>query len=152
MEVQVAERQSHSEAQELYICPMQNKSQIQNIFFQILSTSLTLLIGDYLMESVHFDEPWIALVTALVLALLNVFLKPILILLTIPATIVTMGLFLLVINAAMLMIADQIVPGFYIDSFWSAILLAIFISLVNGLLGGNVRVERHKITRDENEE
>lgn len=101
------------------------------------------------MDSVHFDKPWVAIITALILALLNVFVKPILIALTIPATILTLGLFLLVINAAMLMIADQIVPGFVIESFWSAILLAIFISLVNGLLGGNVRVERHRINKED---
>jgi len=46
------------------------------------------------------------------------------------------------------MITDQIVDGFIIESFWSAILLAVFISLVNGLLGGNVRVERHKIDQE----
>lgn len=124
---------------------MENNQKIPKPLLQVLSTSLTLLIGDYLMDSVHFDKPWGAIVTALILALLNVFVKPILIALTIPATILTLGLFLLVINAAMLMIADQIVPGFEMASFWSAVLLAIFISLVNGLLGGNVRIEKHKI-------
>jgi|JI7StandDraft_1071085.scaffolds.fasta_scaffold297208_2 putative membrane protein len=122
-----------------------NGQPIQKTLLQILSTSLTLLIGDYLMSSVHFEQPWVAVVTALVLAILNVFLKPILIMLTIPATLFTLGLFLLVINAAILMIADQIVPGFYIESFWSAFLLSLFISLVNGLLGGNVRVQKHKL-------
>jgi putative membrane protein len=117
----------------------------QNVLLQVLSTSLTLLVGDYLMQSVRFDEPWVAIVTALVLALLNAFLKPILVLLTIPATVLTLGLFMLVINGAILMIADQIVPGFYIDNFWSAFLLALFISFVNGLLGGSVKVERHKL-------
>jgi putative membrane protein len=126
--------------------------QLKKTLLQILSTSLTLLIGDYLMDSVRFDQPWVAIVTALVLALLNTFLKPLLILLTIPATVLTLGLFLLVINAAMLMIADQIVDGFMMDSFWSAILLSIFISLVNGLLGGNVRVERGRLDRDDFEQ
>jgi putative membrane protein len=124
---------------------MEKQNGIPKPVLQILSTSLTLLIGDYLMDSVHFDEPWVAIVTALILALLNAFVKPVLVMMTIPATILTLGLFLLVINAAMLMVADQIVPGFEIHTFWSAILLAIFISLVNGLLGGNVRVERHRM-------
>ncbi len=119
----------------------------QNIkpILQILSTSLTLLVGDYLMDSIYFDQPWVAIVTAIVLALLNLFLKPLLVMLTIPATILTLGLFLLVINAAILMIAGQLVPGFHIASFWSAVLLALFISLVNSLLGGNIKVERHRI-------
>lgn len=128
---------------------MQYSSHIKNTLLKVLSTSLTLIIGDYLMDSVRFEQPWVAIVTALVLALLNTFLKPLLVILTIPATVLTLGLFLLVINAAMLMIADQIVDGFTMDSFWSAVLLSIFISLVNGLLGGNVRVERTRIDRDD---
>lgn len=123
---------------------MENAQNIKPIL-QILSTSLTLLVGDYLMDSIYFDQPWVAIVTAVVLALLNLFLKPLLVLLTIPATILTLGLFLLVINAAILMIAGQLVPGFHIASFWSAVLLALFISLVNSILGGNVRVEKHRI-------
>ena len=127
---------------------MQLSPFLKRTLLQVLSTALTLLIGDYLMDSVHFDRPWVAVITALILAVLNTFLKPLLVVLTIPATMLTLGLFLLVINAAMLMIADQIVPGFMIESFWSAFLLALLISLVNGLLGGNVRVERHKPDQD----
>jgi putative membrane protein len=122
---------------------MYNQEQLKRTLLQLISTSVTLLVADYLMDSIHFDQPWVAIITAIVLALLNAFLKPALVLLTIPATVFTLGLFLLVINAAILMIADQLVDGFYIDGFWSAILLAIFISLVNGLLGGNVKVVKH---------
>ena len=123
---------------------MENAQNIKPIL-QILSTSLTLLVGDYLMDSIYFDQPWVAIVTAVVLALLNLFLKPLLVLLTIPATILTLGLFLLVINAAILMIAGQLVPGFHIATFWSAVLLALFISLVNSILGGNVRIEKQRM-------
>lgn len=122
---------------------MQGQAQIKITLLQLISTSVSLLVADYLMESIRFEQPWVAIVTAIVLALLNAFLKPILVLLTIPATLFTLGLFLLIINAAILMIADQIVDGFYIDGFWAAILLALFISLVNGLLGGNVLVVKH---------
>lgn len=122
---------------------MHPQDRLKTTLLQLISTSVTLLVADYLMDSIRFDQPWVAIVTAIVLALLNAFLKPLLVLLTIPATIFTLGLFLLVINAAILMIADQIVDGFFIDGFWAAILLAIFISLVNGLLGGNVKVVKH---------
>lgn len=122
---------------------MHQQDQLKTTLLQLISTSVTLLVADYLMDSIRFDQPWVAIVTAIVLALLNAFLKPLLVLLTIPATIFTLGLFLLVINAAILMIADQIVEGFFIDGFWAAILLAIFISLVNGLLGGKVKVIKH---------
>jgi len=127
---------------------MHNQERLKSTLLQLLSTSVTLLVADYLMDSIRFEHPWVAIVTALVLALLNAFLKPLLVLLTIPATIVTLGLFLLVINAAILMIADQLVDGFTIESFWSAVLLTIFISLVNGLLGGNVKVVKHSSDRD----
>jgi putative membrane protein len=122
---------------------MHNQDQLKTTLLQLISTSVTLLVADYLMDSIHFEQPWVAIITAIVLALLNAFLKPLLVLLTIPATIFTLGLFLLVINAAILMIADQLVDGFFIESFWSAVLLAIFISMVNGLLGGNVKVVKH---------
>jgi putative membrane protein len=122
---------------------MHRQDQLKTTLLQLISTSVTLLVADYLMDSIRFDQPWVAIITAIVLALLNAFLKPLLVLLTIPATVFTLGLFLLVINAAILMIADQIVDGFFIDGFWAAILLAIFISLVNGLLGGNVKVVKH---------
>jgi putative membrane protein len=122
---------------------MQGQAQLKVTLLQLISTSVTLLVADYLMDSIRFEQPWVAIVTAIVLALLNAFLKPLLVLLTIPATLFTLGLFLLVINAAILMIADQIVDGFYIDGFWAAVFLALFISLVNSLLGGNVRVVRH---------
>ena len=127
---------------------MQNQDRLKTALLQLISTSVTLLVADYLMDSIRFEQPWVAIITAIVLALLNAFLKPLLVLLTIPATVFTLGLFLLVINAAILMIADQLVDGFMIEGFWSAILLAIFISLVNGLLGGNVKVVKHSGGRD----
>ncbi len=126
-----------------YLRHMQNQDRLKTTLLQLISTSVTLLVADYLMASIRFEQPWVAIITAIVLALLNAFLKPLLVLLTIPATVFTLGLFLLVINAAILMIADQLVDGFMIEGFWSAVLLAIFISLVNGLLGGNVKVVKH---------
>ena len=122
---------------------MHRQDQLKTTLLQLISTSATLLVADYLMDSIRFEQPWVAIITAIVLALLNAFLKPLLVLLTIPATIFTLGLFLLVINASILMIADQLVDGFIIESVWSAVLLTIFISLVNGLLGGNVKVVKH---------
>jgi len=122
---------------------MHNQDQLKTTLLQLISTSVTLLVADYLMDSIHFEHPWVAIITAIVLALLNAFLKPLLILLTIPATVFTLGLFLLVMSAAILMIADQLVDGFFIEGFWSAVLLAIFISMVNGLLGGKVKVVKH---------
>lgn len=104
-------------------------------------TALGLIIGDYIMDGVRFDATWKALVAAVVLGLLNAVLRPILVLLTIPATLFTFGLFLLVINAVILLIAKEIVAGFYLDGFWSAFWLSLFLSLVTTLFGAQVKVK-----------
>ncbi len=76
-----------------------------------------------------------AVVLAVVLGLLRVFVKPIIVLLTLPLTIFTLGLFLLVVNALLVMLAAYIVPGFMVAGFWSAFLFAIIVSLINLLFG-----------------
>lgn len=118
---------------------------LQKFLLNILVTSVALLLGDYLMDNVVFREAWVALIAALVLGILNVFLKPILIILTIPATIFTLGLFLLVINTSMIMIADQLIDDFRVETFWSAFLLSLFISIFTSLINGNVKIEKHRI-------
>ncbi len=119
---------------------------LQKFIMNIIVTSAALLLGDYLMDNVSFSENWVALIAAFVLALLNAVLRPLLILLTIPVTIFTLGLFLLVINTVMLMIADQLVDGFVIRTFWAAFFLSLFISFMNAIIGGNVRIEKHNRT------
>ena len=128
-----------------------NTDRLKRIFLQMMVTALALLVADYLMDSVYFSQSYVALITALVLGLLNTFLRPLLVILTIPATILTLGIFLLVINAAILMIADQLVDGFEIRGFGYAILLAIFISVVNAFAGGNVQVKRYKGNGDDDQ-
>ena len=123
-----------------HICTMTDK--LKKGLIQMMITALALLIGDYLMDSVRFDEPWVALITAIILGMLNSFLRPLLIVLTIPVTVFTLGLFLLVINAMMLMLTDHLVDGFHIERFTSALLLSIFISLVNAFFGAKVQVVR----------
>ncbi|MEZ4799564.1 MAG: phage holin family protein [Flavobacteriales bacterium] len=112
---------------------------------QMMITALALIVGDWWLDGVWFSAPWIALVAALILALLNAFVKPLLVFLTIPATIITFGLFLLVINAVIILIAKEIIPNnhFRVDGFWSAFWLSLIISIANSLFGGNVRVVRN---------
>lgn len=79
-----------------------------------------------------------ALVVALVISLLNIFVRPILIFLTIPATIITLGLFLLVINAVIIWFTHLLVDGFTVGNFWWALLFSLLLSILNSLLmGGN---------------
>lgn len=125
-----------------HICIMEER--LKKSLLQMMITAIALLVGDYLMDSVRFQEPWVAIITAIILGLLNTFLRPLLILLTIPVTLFTLGLFLLFINAIMLVLTDHLVDGFQIDSFMSAFLLSIFISLVNTVFGARIKVVRQR--------
>jgi putative membrane protein len=112
--------------------------------FQLMITCLALFIGDYLLDGFSVDSSVTVIISSIVITLLNKFVKPILVLLTIPATLFTMGLFLLVINASMLLMAGEIVDGFKIDGFWTALWLSFVISLTHLFLGGSTKVRRTK--------
>ena len=90
--------------------------------------------GAWILPGIHIENSFMALIAVtLVLSILNTLLKPILILLTIPVTIVTFGLFLIAINAIIVLIVGNIMNGFAVDSFWWAVLFSFIISLVNSL-------------------
>jgi putative membrane protein len=111
---------------------------------QLMITCLALFIGDYLLDGFSVDSSITVIISAIVITLLNKFVKPILVLFTIPATLFTMGLFLLVINASMLLMAGEIVEGFKIDGFWSALWLSFVISLTHLFLGGSTKVAKQR--------
>jgi putative membrane protein len=77
-----------------------------------------------------------SIIVALVLGLLNIFIKPIMVLLTLPFTIITFGLFLLVINALIIMLCTQIVGGFSVASFWTALLFSVILSVSQSIMSG----------------
>lgn len=104
---------------------------------KILVTGLAVLVTSFLLKGVHVPDMLTAVIVAAVLAVLNAFVKPVLIILTIPLTIFTLGFFLLVINAFMIMLAGKIVPGFTVDSFWWALLFSIVLSIINSLFEAN---------------
>ncbi|MGE5298058.1 MAG: phage holin family protein, partial [Acidobacteriaceae bacterium] len=74
-----------------------------------------------------------ALVVAVVLGIINISIKPLLLILTLPLTVITLGLFALVINALLILLAGKIVPGFEIASFWWAVLFSIVLAIINGV-------------------
>jgi putative membrane protein len=96
---------------------------------KLLVSGLIVLLTAYLLPGVHIDGYGIALLVALVLAVLNTIVKPILVLLTIPLTILTLGLFLLVINAVIILLAGELIGGFTLDNFWWALLFSIIVSI-----------------------
>jgi putative membrane protein len=105
-----------------------------NTFFKIVISSLAVLLAAYLLPGIHVDGYISALLVAIVLALLNTFVKPVLILLTIPFTVFTLGLFLLVINAAMVLLASYFISDFVVDGFWWALLFSILLSVLTSLM------------------
>jgi len=100
------------------------------IFFHWLISAIAILIAAYLVPDVVVT-PAGALVAAVVLGALNLFIRPILVILTLPITIFTLGLFSLVINAALVLLAAYVVPGFSVSGFWTALLFALVLSIVN---------------------
>lgn len=104
---------------------------------RVLVTALAVWVADYFLEGVRISsDVKTIIIVALVLALLNTFVKPILVILTIPVTIVTLGLFLLIINALMVKWADSLIEGFTVEGWWSAILFSLIVSVVSALLNG----------------
>lgn len=101
-----------------------------------LLNAVSLLIVAYLLPGIGVASFGSALIAALVLGLLNTLVKPLLILLTLPITIVTLGLFILVLNALLFWFAGSILKGFTVNGFWWAVLGALVYSLVSGLLSG----------------
>ena len=95
----------------------------------ILFTAAIVMLLAHLLPGIHVLDYWTAIIIAIVLALLNMILKPILILLTLPITLLTLGLFLFVINAIIILICDSFIGGFDVDGFWWALLFSILISL-----------------------
>jgi putative membrane protein len=106
-----------------------------NFIIKLFLNAIAVVIVAYILPGVHVFDFWHALLVAAVLSLLNASVKPLLIFLTIPATILSLGLFLLVINAVIIEIAAWIIgsPGFVVDSFWWALLFSVLLSLVNGI-------------------
>jgi len=104
--------------------------------FQWALTSLSLWVASYVFSGLRFADGGSLLISALLLGFANAIVKPLLILFTLPLTILTMGLFLLVINALVLMLVSSIVSGFSISSFWTAFFASIFISLFSLFVSG----------------
>lgn len=105
-----------------------------SILVNWLISALAILVSSYLLAGVHISGFTTSLVVAVVLGLVNAFIKPILIILTLPINILTLGLFTLVINALVILITSAIVPGFKVDGFWWALGFSIILSLVNSFL------------------
>ena len=109
---------------------------MNNFLIRLLLSALAVVICATILPGAHVDGFVMAVVVAAVLAVLNVLVKPILVILTIPITILTLGFFLLIINTLLVMLASWLIPGFEVDGFWWAFIFSIFLSLINAVFGG----------------
>lgn len=107
---------------------------MRRFILQIIALTLAMLAAGELIEGIVFADIKSALIAALLLALLNAFIRPLLVILTLPITVLTLGLFLLVINALLLIAVSWLVDGFFVVGFWNAFVGSIIISIVNGLI------------------
>lgn len=113
---------------------------------KIIISSLAVFFTAYLLPGVEVENYFVAIIIAVVLSFLNYFVKPLLILFTIPVTIFSFGLFLLAINAFIILFAEYIVEGFHVKSFWWALLFSIVLSIVTSILEGFGKMNTRKET------
>ena len=104
----------------------------------LVITALVVLLLSNILPGVHVDGFWSALWTALALGILNAILRPILVILSLPVTIITLGLFLFVINALIILLTSKLIDGFFVDSFWWALLFSLCLSFVQSIIGNLV--------------
>jgi putative membrane protein len=112
----------------------QNQPDTGRLIRNLLINTISIFAVSYILSGIQIDSFVTALIVAVVMAVLNVTLKPFLIVITIPFTIVTFGLFLLVINVLVLYAAEALIDGFHIAGFWWALAFSFLVSFVNGIL------------------
>lgn len=104
------------------------------LLLRILLSALAVVVLSKILPGVGVDSYWTAILVAIVLSLLNFIVKPLLILFTLPVTILTLGLFLLIINALIILLADYLVPGFDVNGLWWALLFSLLLSILQSIL------------------
>jgi putative membrane protein len=115
-----------------------------NILVKLLLNALLVFALSWALPGVEIASFWTALVVAVILGFLNIFVKPFLVLITIPVTLLTLGLFLLVINALVILMVDWIVDGFTVDNFWWALLFSLILSVMNSTFERSARGEEER--------
>ncbi len=120
--------------------PSPRRRKEPRFFSTFVANILGLLAGTWLISGIEITgSDWSVLLIAFVIAILNAFIRPLLILLTIPATILTLGLFILVINALIILLAGYLLSDFHVTGFWPAFFFALLLSIITSLVH---RIER----------
>lgn len=124
---------------------------MRGLFIRWLVLTFAILCASYLIDGIWVSSFFSAFFAAAMLGILNAFFRPVVLLLTLPINILTLGLFTFIINALMLKMASAVIPGFHVYGFWAAVLGALVISVVNWLLSSFIndrgRVEYIELRR-----
>ncbi|QTD38725.1 phage holin family protein [Polaribacter batillariae] len=116
-------------------------------FLKILLTAVAVIVLANILQGVAVTGYLSAIIVAAVIALLNMFVRPLLIFFTLPATLVTFGLFIFVINAIIIMLADKLVDGFAVDNFWWALLFSILLSIFRSALFSLLKDDKKQLDK-----
>ena len=114
-----------------------------NIILRWLIATAAIMITAYFIPGVTVASFWVALWLAIVLGLINAILRPILVILTLPINLLTLGLFVFVINASLVMLAACLVGGFAVSGFWAALLFSIVLTILSYILNSIFRTKKH---------
>jgi putative membrane protein len=109
---------------------------MKRFLIQWLVVALALWVTAYVLPGVSVDSTQALAIAAIVLGLVNALIRPVLTILTLPITILTLGLFYLVINGFTFLLASKLVPGFHVSGFWWAVLGALLVSIISSFVGG----------------
>lgn len=115
---------------------------LKGILIRWLVNAVALLLVSYIVRGIEVDGVVPALAAAAVLGIINAIIRPVLLILTLPLNILTLGLFTFVLNGAMLALTASIVKGFWVSGFWAAVFGSLFLSIISGLLSLMIRDER----------
>lgn len=107
---------------------------LMKTIIRVLLTAIVVYVLANFLPGISVDGFTSAIIVTIVLSLLNIFVKPVLVFLTLPATLITFGLFLLVINAFVILICEYLVSGFTVSSFWTALLFSLILSFIQSIL------------------
>lgn len=123
---------------------------MRHFVFRWIVTTIAVMVASSLVQGIHYDSAASLIGAALLLGILNAFVRPFLLILSLPLILLTLGFFILIVNGLMLLLVPHIVIGFHVDGFWSAFWGAIIISIVSWILSaffrgsdGRVRVLTH---------
>ena len=105
-----------------------------NTIIKLLINAIAVFVLANVLSGVQVDGYVSAIIVALVLSLLNLLVKPILVIFTLPVTVITLGLFLLVINGLIILLADEFISGFSVDNIWWAIFFSVLLSILQSIL------------------